>query len=114
MPRRRAAPRLYLDGKRRQWIIRDGSNFIRTGCAEPDRHGAETRLAAYLGQKHRPQRSSAPLIADILMTDASEQVPGRVCFGILPKSGGNCHKGLWEALDFRPVAPSSIKKAAQW
>lgn len=75
MPRRRAAPRLYLDPARRQWVIRDGSSFVRTGCAESDRRGAETRLAAYLGQKHRPQRGPEPLIADILLAYGSEHLP---------------------------------------
>jgi len=75
MPRRRAPPRLYLDSKRGQWIIRDGSNFIRTGCAEPDRRDAEKRLAAYLGQKHQPERGPAPLIADILLTYSREHLP---------------------------------------
>jgi len=75
MPRRRAAPRLYLDPKRKQWAIRDGTSFIRTGCAEADRSGAEKRLAAYLGQKHSPERGPSPLIADMLMVYASEHVP---------------------------------------
>jgi integrase len=75
MPRRRAAPRLYLDRGRRQWVIRDGASFIRTGCAEADRDGAERRLAAYLGTKHQPERSPSPLIADILLVYANEHVP---------------------------------------
>jgi integrase len=75
MPRRRAAPRLYLDGKRRQWIIRDGPRFIRTGCIESDRRGAETKLAAYLGQKHKPGGGPDPLIADVLLVYAQEHVP---------------------------------------
>src|SRR5262249_36857857 len=75
MPRKRSPPRLYLDPSRNDWVIRDGSSFIRTGCAEADRHGAESRLAAYLGQKHTPQRGPDPLIADILLTYASEHVP---------------------------------------
>jgi integrase len=75
MPRRRAAPRLYLDSRRKQWVIRDGASFVRTSCAETDRDGAEARLAAYLGQKHTPQRSPSPLIADILLAYASEHLP---------------------------------------
>jgi hypothetical protein len=75
MPRRRAAPRLYLDRKRRHWIIRDGASFIRTGCAEHERVGAEKRLAAYLGSKHTPQRSASPLIADILLAYSAEHLP---------------------------------------
>jgi integrase len=75
MPRRRLPPRLYLDVSRGQWIIRDGARLIRTGCAERDRHGAEARLAAYLGQKHAPQRGPSPLIADILLAYASEHLP---------------------------------------
>jgi integrase len=75
MPRRRAAPRLYLDRGRKQWVIRDGASFLRTGCAEHERDGAEKRLAAYLGQKHTPQRSSTPLIADILLAYSTEHLP---------------------------------------
>jgi integrase len=75
MPRRRAAPRLYLDPGRHQWIIRDGASFIRTGCAEENRRGAEEQLAEYLAQKHRPARGPDPLIADILLVYANEHVP---------------------------------------
>ena len=75
MPRRRSPPRLYLDPARRQWVIRDGQRLVRTGCAEPDRHGAEARLAAYLGQKHTPQRGPSPVIADVLLAYASEHLP---------------------------------------
>ena len=71
----RSPPRLYLDGTRRQWVIRDGPRLVRTGCAEPNRDGAEARLAAYLGQKHTPQRGPAPLIADVLLAYASEHLP---------------------------------------
>jgi integrase len=75
MPRRKSPPRLYLDTKRKQWVIRDGAQFIRTGCVESDRHGAETWLAAYLGRKHKPVPSVTPLIADVLLAYASEHLP---------------------------------------
>jgi integrase len=75
MPRRTKGPRLYLDPRTREWIVRDGTTFIRTGCAKSDRGRAETRLAAYLGQKHTPQRGPTPLIADILLAYASEHLP---------------------------------------
>lgn len=75
MPRRRAAPRLYLDKKRLTWAIRDGANFIRTGCLESDVAGAEGALEAYLGTKHQPQRGPSPLIADLLTVYSREHVP---------------------------------------
>src|SRR5262249_23303228 len=75
MPRGRGAPGLYLDPGRRQWVIRAGASFIRTACAESDRYSAEARFAAYLGQKHKPQRSASPLIADVLLAYASEHLP---------------------------------------
>lgn len=75
MPRRRAAPRLYLDRARGQWIIRDGSSFIRTGRAECDRAEAEKQLARYLGQKHQPEGGPDPLIADVLLVYTKEHVP---------------------------------------
>lgn len=75
MPRRRQAPRLYLDPGRRQWVIRDGPSFVRTGCAESDRGGAEKQLGRYLGQKYKPEGGPDPLIADVLLTYAQEHVP---------------------------------------
>jgi integrase len=75
MPRRRSPPRLYLDQKRKQWIVRDGARSVRTSCAETDRRGAEKRLAEYLASKHEPQRGDAPLIADMLLVYAKEHVP---------------------------------------
>ena len=75
MPRRRAPPRLYLDKSRRQWVIRDTSRFIRTGFGEADRGRAEKQLAAYLSQKHEPERGPDPLIADVLSIYATEHMP---------------------------------------
>ena len=53
----------------------DGSEFIRTGCAELDRRGAEKQLAEYIARKHQPERGPTPLIADILTVYAREHVP---------------------------------------
>jgi integrase len=75
MPRPRSAPRLYLDPKRRQWLIRDGQAFVRTGCAESDVGRAEQLLAEYLGSKHQPTPSATPPIADILIAYGREHVP---------------------------------------
>ena len=76
MPRRSRGPRLYLDPKRKQWTIRDGRSFIRTGCAESERPAAEERLAEYIGSKYSPPPSPSPLIADILLAYKNEHVQG--------------------------------------
>jgi len=75
MPRRKSPPRLYLDQKRKQWIIRDGASFIRTGCAESNRGGAERKLAEYLADKYTPEPSDNPSINDILLVYGQEHVP---------------------------------------
>lgn len=75
MPRRSQGPRLYLDPKRKQWAIRDGSDFIRTGCAERDGEGAQKRLAEYIASKYRPTPSPTPLVADVLLAYAQEHLP---------------------------------------
>ena len=75
MPRRRAAPRLYLDPRRKTWIIRDGALFIRTGCAENERERAEKQLAEYIAQKWRPAGGRNPWIAEILAAYAKEHLP---------------------------------------
>lgn len=77
MPRRARGPRLYLDPQRRQWAIRDGANFVRTGCLETELAAAEECLAEYLGSKYSPPPSPAPLIADILLAYKNEHIPGK-------------------------------------
>ena len=75
MSRRAKGPRLYLDPSRKQWVIRDGSSFVRTGCPADDTAGAEKQLAEYIGIKHKPESSGSPLIADVLTVYAREHVP---------------------------------------
>lgn len=75
MPRRSQGARLYLDPRRRQWAIRDGEAFIRTGCPESDHAGAEKKLAEYIAGKYRPAPSASPLIADVLLVYAKEHLP---------------------------------------
>ena len=40
MPRKSTRPRLYLDPKRKQWVVRDGDTFVRTGCDAANKVGA--------------------------------------------------------------------------
>jgi integrase len=75
MPRKRSAPRLWLDKKRHQWVIRDGKNFIRTGCSEGEHEPAQKQLAKYLAKKWEPEIVASPLVADILAVYAREHVP---------------------------------------
>lgn len=75
MPRKAKGPRLYLDRERKQWAIRDGSSFVRTGCAESDNAGAEKQLAEYIARKYRPAAVASPLIADVLLVYARERLP---------------------------------------
>ena len=77
MPRRTKGPRLYLDPRREVWVIRDGTRFIRTGCGERDSAKAEKFLAQYIGQKHKPEPSSSPLIADVLTVYGNEVAPSK-------------------------------------
>jgi len=75
MGRKRHPPRLWLDKQRRDWVILDGPRFIRSGCAESDRAGAEKELAKYIAHKYEPPATSAnPLIADVFITYAKEHV----------------------------------------
>jgi integrase len=75
MPRKAKGPRLYLDRERKQWAIRDGSSFIRTGCAESDNEGAEKKLSEYIAAKYRPAPTPSPVIADVLLVYARERLP---------------------------------------
>lgn len=77
MPRRAKGPRLYLDPKRRVWVIRDGARFVRTGCGAGDSEGAEKLLAQYIGHKYRPTPTGTPMIAAVLAAYGSEIAPHR-------------------------------------
>jgi integrase len=75
MPRPAKGPRLYLDTTRDQWVIRDGSRFVRTGCARDEARAAEKVFTRYLAGKYQPQPSPSPLIADVLLAYSNEHVP---------------------------------------
>jgi integrase len=75
MPRRKSPPRLYFDQKRHQWVVRDGTAFVRTSCGKDDRGQAEKILAEYIAEKHSPEPSNDPLIADVLNLYAAEAAP---------------------------------------
>jgi integrase len=75
MPRKSKGARLYLDPERREWIIRDGSYFGRTGVPEENAAWAEKLLAKHIAEKYQPEPSSSPLIADVLNVYAKEHVP---------------------------------------
>jgi integrase len=75
MPRKSKGPRLYLDRDRKQWAIRDGSRFVRTGCAESDHEGAQKQLAEYIARKYRPAAVASPILADVLLVYAKEWLP---------------------------------------
>jgi integrase len=74
MPRKRKGARPYLDTARGEWVIRDGTRFIRTGRAESARSEAERQLGEYLGEKYRPQPNPTPAIADVLLTYWNEHL----------------------------------------
>lgn len=75
MPRRAKGPRLYLDPDRKEWVIRDGSHFGRTGCPEEQSERAQKLLGRYIADKYTPEPSSEPLIADILLHYKQNRVP---------------------------------------
>lgn len=111
MPRRKAGPRLYLDRKRGQWVIRDGARFVRTGCLERDGADAEKALALYLGNKYQPKISSEPLIADILLaysTDilAHSRAPGNAAYNVASLAD------WWGAMKVSEVTPGHCRAYA--
>jgi hypothetical protein len=75
MPQHSKGPRLYLHPRNRDWVIRDGTVFIRTGCSEKDKATAEKRLGQYLASKYETKPSAAPLILDMLALFGKEAAP---------------------------------------
>lgn len=82
MPRTSSGPRLYLDPRRQQWVIRDGNHFHRTGCNAGSRSDAEKQLEKYIGRKHKPAPSNDPLLDDVLTVYSREHGPHTARNGI--------------------------------
>lgn len=55
MPRKSLGPRLYVDEIRKQWVIRDGTKFIRTGCDVADEYCAIKQLDEYKSNLPAPE-----------------------------------------------------------
>jgi integrase len=98
MPRRAKGPRLYRDPARGQYIIRDGSRFLRLGAASPV--DAEKHLAQYIAEKHRPAPSQGPIVADILSAYATEVAAHR-------KTGNNMSYNIGSLLKWWGTKPAS-------
>ena len=77
MPQHSKGPRLYLHPRSRDWVVRDGTIFIRTGCSEGEKATAEKRLAEYIASKYETRASAAPLILDMLALYGKEVAPYR-------------------------------------
>lgn len=85
MPQIRKPPRLWLrvgsdaGGRRKaEWVILDGGRQRRTGCSEDAAGEAERKLAAYLAEKHRPERGGRAAeiaIGDVVAVYAEEKAP---------------------------------------
>lgn len=74
MPRRSSGARLWWDRKRESWTIIDGRSNHRTGFGASDIKQAERALRDYIESKHKPAKSEAPLLADILSAYADEHL----------------------------------------
>ena len=75
MPRRSKGPRLYFDRTRRQFVIRDGQQYIRTSCSQDDRGNAEQQLGEYIARKYTPTPGPSPSVADVLLAYARGHLP---------------------------------------
>jgi integrase len=117
MPRRSKGPRLYRDPARGQYVIRDGSCFVRLGAASPVE--AEKHLAEYIASKHRPTPSAGPLVADILAAYANDIAAHRksasnigYCLGSLLKWWGTKTASEITARNCRAYAATKTDAAA--
>ena len=79
MPRHSKGARLWLEPEERDasgklarhaaWVIRDGTQKVRTGCAKTDREGAEQALAEYINRKYQVPRDRGRHPSEILVAD---------------------------------------------
>ena len=74
MPRRSSGPRLWWDKSRERFTIVDGRSNHRTGFGAAEIKRAEAALREYIEKKHKPAKSEAPLIADVIAAYSEEHV----------------------------------------
>ncbi len=108
MPRRAKGPRLYLDPNRKEWIIRDGAYFGRTGCPATNAARAEKLLSLYIASKYKPEPSSEPLIADILLAYGKEHVPHKRSSKNIDYTIGNL-SGWWGSKKLADVTAKNCR-----
>jgi hypothetical protein len=90
MPRHSKGARLWLEPEERDsegklvrraaWVVRDGKNKVRTGCARADRQGAEQALAEHIAKKYivprdRGRHPSQILVLDVLNIYLIDKAP---------------------------------------
>lgn len=112
MPRRAKGPRLYLDPKRQEWVIRDGSYFGRTGCPANDVARAEKILGQYIARKYKPEASGNPLIADVLLVYGQEVVPHKRSAKNIDYTIGNLSK-WWSDKTVAEIAAGTCRAYAK-
>src|SRR6478609_2781659 len=88
MPRAAKPTRLWLEPEERDaegklvrratWVIRDGKNKVRTGCAGADREGAEQALNEYIARKYQVPRDRGRHPCQILVLDVLNYAGGMV------------------------------------
>lgn len=111
MPRVSKGPRLYLDRKRGQWVIRDGRSFVRTGCASRDHRGSQEALAHYITAKHRPRPSPEPLIADMLNAYLIDVVPTKASAKNIAYCVGSLDR-WWGTRALSDITPQACREYA--
>lgn len=108
MPRPRTGPRLWFDKQRETWTIVDGRSRHRTGCGASEIKRAEAALRDYIETKHKPVKSEAPLIADVIAAYSEEHIKHAV-------SGKHIHYDLvkltkwWGTKRVTEVSATSVR-----
>ena len=89
MPRRKSAPRLYFDRARRNWVIRDGTAYIRTGCAESDTGGAVRRSLSTSDENTGPSPAPRRRSSISSLAYSQEHVPHKRSAGKIAHTVSN-------------------------
>lgn len=119
MPRKRKPPRLYLReraGRDSQWVIRDGTGEVGTGCGADDLAGAGKALEKFLAETYTPPKTSKGaelLVAEVISYYARERMPHTK----RPDAIRVSLEPLFEFWGVRPIADikkSSCQEYTQW
>ena len=126
MPRRSKGPHLWLRPAERSagsivrqatWVIKDGDQYIATGCIASKAAQAQIKLAAYIAEKYQPRRKERDIeaidIADVLLVYLDDCGPAQTNVSQLESRIARLNE-FWGGRKLSEITGQTCREFLQW